>query len=38
MESGEIILGVLNLDVQIALLVIAAITLALVDKRNNHDE
>lgn len=38
MDSGEIILGVLNLDVQIALLVIAAITLALVDKKHNHDE
>ena len=38
MDSGEIILGVLNLDVQIALLVIAAIALALVDKKHNHDE
>lgn len=35
MESGEIILGILNLDVQIALLVIAIITLVLACKRKN---
>ena len=38
MESGEIVLGVRNLDVQIAVLMIAAITLAMVRKRRKDDE
>ena len=37
MESGEIILGILNLDVQSALLVIAIITLVLACKRKKHN-
>ena len=37
MESGGIILGILKLDVQIALLVIAIITIVLACKRKKHN-
>ena len=37
MESGEIILGILNLDVQITLFEIAVITLELACKRKKHN-